>query len=461
MEDVDYLILGANIYSLVFANAVLETCDAHVALIDPRGEPGGHWHQVPDFSRLPPPYSAFGLPSFSIQDWQPERNHIDRGGVLAYCAHVLTQRLLPSGRVHYFPRCDYRGGGKIVSIDTGEVRKITVKRRIITTEHAPNLDAGPHIPCFSCTNAINLLHPRDLSSDPAFQARQYDTYCILGAGRTGIEAALYLLGQNISPDQIRWVKSREKWVLSTPKERPSLVHFDHLVTRTLDSLRLMSQVHSVQDLCRGLEGPGVLLRTSSDQEPQGFSPQLLSSEEAAKLRTIRGVIRKGHVHAISEIGMVLDQGAVPMPPRTLYIDGTGSAVASSKPPPIFQGSMIHLTDVRLCQPSFSAAVIGAIELLDISDKDKNELSAPLYSSELTTLFLISILNHHAWFHHEAVREWLESCPLDSLLQIAARQINATEKMPSELSTIRAVLPRAIINLERMLEQTGAEDPLLN
>lgn len=461
MNEVDYLIRGTSIHELVFANTVVEKCGARVALVDPRGVPGGHWHQVADCSRLPPPYSAFGLPAFSIQDWRPELTHIERDTVLAYCAHVLNHRLLPSGRVHYFPRCDYRGDGKIVSVDTGEAQNISVTRRFVTSGHTAKLETGPHLPCFSCTNAIDLLHPRDVSSHPAFQARQYDAYCILGAGRTAIEAALYLLRQNISPDQIRWVKSREKWTLSTPEEATSLAQFDDQVAMSLNSLRLMSQAHSVQALCRGLEGLGLLLRTSPDEEPHGFSSQLLTREEAAKLCTIRDIIRKGHVHAISEIGMVLDGGAVPMPQQTLYIDGTGSIGTASKPPPIFQGPMIHLADVRLCQPSFSAAVIGAIELLEVSDSDKNALCAPLHSSDLTTQFMISILNHHAWFHNGAVREWLESCRLDGLLQIAARQLNSTTKMPSALRAIRAVLPRAIINLERMFEQAGAEDPLLN
>ena len=460
LYDFDYIIENTSISGLVFANTILKGSAARIALVDDQIAPGGHWHQLPVFSRIPPPFSSFGLSAYSIQDWRHGLSHTHRDTVLAYCAHVLEHCLLPSGRVSYFPRCAYHGDGKIVSIDTGQIQNATIRRRVVPPTQPARSLSGRHIPCFSYSDPVTVLHPRNVPSNRAFIDRQFDTYCILGAGRMATDAALFLLEEKILPDQIRWVKSRETWALSAPQLAAAPASFKDNASLSLDGLRLMSQMQTSKELCLGLERLGLLLRTSSGVEPWGFSQQIITAAEAARTRTIRGVIRKGHVHAISEIGMFLDQGVVPMPAKTLYIDCTGSLSASEKPPQIFQDGTIHLADVRLCQPSFSAAIIGAIELLDVSDENKNALCAPVYGSDITTLFLTSILNYHAWFHHRALRKWLETCHLDRFLQTAARKINANVEIQADLKTIRAVLPRAIINLERLLEQSGADDPLI-
>ena len=428
-------------------------------MVDAQGSPGGFWHQVADFSRVRQPLSSFGLGAHSIQDWQPEISHAHRATVLAYCEHVLADHILPSGRVSYFPKCEVRSDGTIVSISTGQTQKTAITQRLVKTTQSTRAFRTSHIPCFSVSGPVEVLHPRALSSHRSFLARQYDMYCILGSGRMATETALYLLKANIHHEQIRWVKSREAWALSAASKAYSPERLKVQAAMSLDGLRLMSLAQTEQELCLGLERLGVLRRISSDAEPRGFSQQMLTAADAARLNTIKGVLRKGHVHAISEIGMLLDEGAVPIPYRTLYIDCTGSLGTPPKAAKIFQDGAIQLADVHLCQPSFSAAMIAAIELLDLSDQEKNALCAPVHGSDITTLFLTSILNNHAWFHDGGVRKWLATCRLDRFLQHAAHEINRLAEIPRDLRTIRAVLPRAIINLERLLELSGANDPI--
>lgn len=461
MNEFDYLIKDTNIQSLVFADAILKAGDGRIALVDRHGSPGGHWHQLADFSRVFQPLSSFGLNGHSIKDWRPDMRGAHRETVLAYCAHILTHHILPSGRVSYFPKCYYHRDGKIESIETGQTQGVTITRRVISTAPLTQAARKSHIRCFSYSGPVAVLKPRELSSHRPFIDRQYETYCILGAGRTATDAAFYLLRENVPAAQIRWVKSRESWALSTPQQTQSPAMLTAKAALSAKGLRRMSLAQTPQALCLDLERLGILLRISSDVEPQGFSQQVLTKADAAKLNSITGVIRKGHVHAISEIGMLLDEGAVPMPFRTLYIDCTGSAATKSKPSKIFQDGKIQLSDVHVCQPSFSAALIAAIELLDLPDHENNALCAPVHGSDIPTLFLTSILNNHAWFHHGALREWLATCHLDRFLQNAAQAINLSDEIPEDLKAIRAVLPRAIINLERLLEQSGAEDPLIS
>lgn len=460
MIEFDYVIKDANIESLVFANALLNARDVRIALVDRHGSPGGYWHQLADFSRVFQPLSSFGLSSHSIKDWRPDLSDAHRDTVLAYCAHTLTHHILPSGRVSYYPKCFYRDG-KIVSLETGQTQQVEITRRIISTTPLRHTVRKAHIPCFSCSGPVALLKPRELSSHRPFLNRQYETYCILGGGRMATDAAFYLLRNNIPPAQIRWVKSRETWALSTPQPGSSPVLLKAKAVLIVQGLRRMSLAQTSQALCLDLERLGLLRRISSDVEPQGFSEQLITKTEAAKLNSITGVIRKGHVHSISEIGMLLDEGVVPMPFRTLYIDCTGSTPTKSKPPEIFQRGNIQISDVHVGQPSFSAALIAAVELLDLPDHESNALCAPVHGSDIPTLFLTRILNNHAWFHHGALRDWVATCHLDHFLQNAAQEINENDEIPEDLKAIRAILPRTIINLERLLEQSGVADPLVS
>ncbi len=443
---------------LIFANELLKASDATIALVDADGSPGGLWHQVADYSRVQQPLSSFGLSNHSIQDWQPDIREARRETVLAYCEHVLSNLILPSGRVSYFPKCDFRSDGTIAAIDTGQTQKVAVTQRLVNTKQSSRARRRPHIPCFSYSGPVQVLHPSNVSSQEAFVARQYEIYCILGSGRTASETALFLLEENIRPERIRWVKSREAWALSAATQNPSPERFKVQATLSLDGLRLMSLAQTEHDLYLGLERLGVLRRISPDAAPNGFSQQMLTATDAAKLSSIKGVIRKGHVHAISEIGMLLDQGAVPMPNSTLYIDCTRSRPAESKSAKIFQDGAIQLADVHLCQSSFSAAMIAAVELRDLPDLEKNALCAPVRGSNIASLFLTSILNNHAWFHDDSIRKWLATCHLDHFLQTAAYEIDRRAEIPQNLKAIRTILPRTIINLERLLEQSGAKDP---
>jgi hypothetical protein len=221
----------------------------------------------------------------------------------------------------------------------------------------------------------------------------------------------------------------------------------------------MAHAHSTHDRSLRLERLGVLVRTSEHHVPTYFASHFLTPEDTQQLRHIPNTIRKGHVHSISEIGMILSRGVVPMPPQTQYFDCTGSRTRWHQPKRVFELGTIELADIRLCHPSFSATMIAAVELLDASIEEKNAHCAPVIGTSLPSLLLTSLLNHHAWFYNDDLRAWLETCRLDQTLQASAKRLNSSSKIPTDLSTIRATLPRAIVNLESLIEQEHAADSL--
>ena len=54
-----------------------------------------------------------------------------------------------------------------------------------------------------CHGPVNTLG--DLS-EPA------DRYTMIGAGKTGADACLFLLGNGVDPDEIRWITPRDSWL---------------------------------------------------------------------------------------------------------------------------------------------------------------------------------------------------------------------------------------------------------
>ena len=44
--------------------------------------------------------------------------------------------------------------------------------------------------------------------------QSYDHYCIIGAGKTGVDGILYLLTHGVHPDKIMWVVPNDVWYLN-------------------------------------------------------------------------------------------------------------------------------------------------------------------------------------------------------------------------------------------------------
>lgn len=54
----------------------------------------------------------------------------------------------------------------------------------------------------------------------------YDQYLIVGGGKTGIDAVLYLLDHGVLPDKISWVVPNDSWLLN----RDSLVFDENTIS---------------------------------------------------------------------------------------------------------------------------------------------------------------------------------------------------------------------------------------
>ncbi|MEL7032871.1 MAG: hypothetical protein AAGK80_11360 [Pseudomonadota bacterium] len=461
MTVFDYLIIGKNPGGLAFADSILSGSDCTVAIIDDTQSAARRRQNVSRFISGGVREEHLGIGSYTLKDWHREYRpnnlkSLNRiADLQAYCTHVLIRKMLPSGRVALFERTKHFGDGRVKSIDNGMMRNLLVRKRIVDASHFPSAFCTSFIPSFSVAAGVNVVRPYQLDTILNVTPTTFESYCVLGGGRAGTEMVLALLDLGVATDKIRWVKSRDAWMLVSETRAAAANRSRYRMSRQHEALQAMAYAQNPDDLCLRLERLGLIVRTSSEQVPTYFLPHLITHEDAERLRQVEHVIRKGHVHAISEIGMLLSRGAVPMPAQSLYLDCTGYSGSRHRTKVVFQPQSIDLADIRLSHPCFSAAMIAAIELRDLPIEEKNKLSVPLDGGHIAELFLGSLLNHHAWFHDTALRNWIERCRLDPWLQITAQRLNASDRVPKDLGIIRTILPRAIINLESMVQRDNA------
>ena len=67
----------------------------------------------------------------------------------------------------------------------------------------------------------------------------WEKYVVLGAGKTGIDAVLFLIGQNVNPDKILWIMPNDAWFMV----RDSL-HIDVLEAKSFEFLDVLVRYNS-------------------------------------------------------------------------------------------------------------------------------------------------------------------------------------------------------------------------
>jgi len=261
--SVDYLIAGSGAMGLAFADVIISETNATVALIDKHDRPGGHWNDAYPFVRLHQPSAFYGVSSRRLGNNAKDKSGWNKGlfelasgsEVCAYFDQVMQRKLLPTGRVQYFPMCEYLG---------------------------------------ECV-ALN-----DLPGTPA----PGDGYVVIGAGKTGIDACLWLLRHGVAPGRIKWIMPRDSWYLNRKNIQPGTEFLDDTLGGQVRSLEAASKARSVTELFDLLQASGALLRLSPDHRPTMYRCATVTEAELEVLRTIDNVIRKGRVKAITETEIV-------------------------------------------------------------------------------------------------------------------------------------------------------------
>ncbi|KAJ8069092.1 hypothetical protein OCU04_002765 [Sclerotinia nivalis] len=379
---VDYLVIGAGAMGMAFVDTLFtDNKDATFAIVDRYNRPGGHWNKAYPFVRLHQPSNFYGVNSRDLGEdkidmvgWNSGLAELATSDeILAYYTRVLTQQFLPSNRVTYYPLCEYTSGGEFYSTVTGKMYSVGNETRIVDATFMRVKVPSMSPPVYSVADDVKLITPNELAQ----VSRPYANYTVVGAGKTGIDACLWMLSMGIDPSKITWIMPRDSWLF----DRNSIQPAESSVQKIRETLQLQVEAAmaatSVDDLFKRLDASGVLLRVSKNDWPTMFRCATVSLAEYEQIKKIEHIVRMGRVKQIAADQVTLEGGKFSPVLDTLYIDCTADGLKGCEPVPVFNGKHITLQAVRSCQQVFSAAFIAHVEAEYDNDKKKNSLCGPI------------------------------------------------------------------------------------
>lgn len=230
------------------------------------------------------------------------------------------------------------------------------------------------------------------------------------AGKTAIDACLWLLANGVDPDRIRWIRPRDAWLLDRMAFQPL-----ELVTNLIEGFSLATEASAVaesaEDLMARLEASGQFLRIDLTITPTMFRSASVSRSDLDALRTIENVVRLGHVAHIGPNAISLEGGEIPTDRGQVHVDCSAPGLRPQKGRPVFEGGRITLQPVRTVTPPFNAALAGYVEVSREDDREKRRLcptnNYPNRAVDWIPNMRISLEVLSLWGADPDVAAWLE------------------------------------------------------
>ena len=152
--------------------------------------------------------------------------------------------------------------------------------------------------------------------------------------------------------------------------------------------------------------------------------------------------------------ILLERGEIPTRERIVHVDCSAKGLAPKPLRPMFDGERMTLQMVRVCQPTFSAAMIGWVEVHRNDDAVKNELCRPVPSPDLAIDWLRSRLadaaNNARWSREPDLMAWMARTRLNVFNATLQPELSAERAALRD--RVRGTMPAAIENLQRLLAQ---------
>ncbi len=463
--ETDYLVIGSGAAGLAFTDTLIDETDAHVTIVDRHGKPGGHWNDAYSFVTLHQPSAFYGVNSTELGSRRKDTTGLNKGlyelacgpEISGYYNRVMNHKLLASGRVVYHPMCNYLGNAEFESILSGERTRVTVRKKVVDATYFSPAVPSTHTPRFQVAPGVRLVPPNAL---PQLWHRQHQgglprRFVIIGAGKTAMDAAVWLIHAGASPDAIQWVMPRDSWLVNRITTQPAAEFFKETIGGQADQMEAFAKASSTDDLFLRLEACGAVLRIHRDQTPTMFHLATITPGEVEVLRRIEQVIRLGRVQRIALDHMLLDQGRVAVAPDTLFIDCSASAVEPRPLQPIFQGdNKIVLQLVRLPQPAFSAALIAYVEAHYEGDTKKNSLCGtvqfPHTLDDYPRAMMANMLNQFQWGQDKVLRQWVRESRLDGFGKLMTGIAPEDTEKQTIMARLKENAVAAMANLQKLL-----------
>jgi hypothetical protein len=415
--EADYLVVGAGAAGMAFTDALLDHADVSVVMVDRRHGVGGHWLDAYPFVRLHQASAFYGVASTllgegRIQADGPEAGLHERATapeVCAYYARVLRERMLGSGRVSFYPNCDYLGEGQFVSRLSGKRYEVRGRPRVVDARYlSPQIPATTPAP-FGVADGARVVPVNELVKLGGAASQ----YVIVGSGKTATDACVWLLDNGVDPGAICWVRPRDPWMLNRAVIQPDPAVFIGMAADTVEAAAMAA---SPDDLFLRLEEAGVMLRIDRSVTPTMAKTPTLAQWELDRLRTIEDVVRLGHLQHVAPTRLVLSEGEVATAKDAVIVHCAASGLQYRPLVPIWGNEAITLQPIRTGFPCFGAALAGYVEATVDDDDAKNRLCPPSpYSDTPADWARMQVLGNRAsmsFAAHPGIKAWADRVSLN-------------------------------------------------
>lgn len=462
----DYLVVGAGAAGMAFTDALLAHSDATVTIVDRRHAPGGHWIDAYPYVRLHQPSAFYGVNSVPLGRDTRDASGTNAGfyelagadEIRDYYAKVMRRHFLPTGRVRYFPSSEYVGEGRFVS-RLANVSRTVRARKIVDARYVEGEIPATSPPPFEVADGVRCLAAGEI----ARVKDRPERFVVIGAGKTALDACVWLLEQGVPESAIRWIKPREAWWVNRRFQQPHALLPDFYRGAAMQ-IEAMARATSVRDLFERLEEQGYFLRIDPGVLPTMFRGAVMSEAELRLLRRIEDVVRLGRVRRIERGEIVLDEGRIPTSERTVHVHCAARGLARPPLRPIFEPGRVTVQPFQWGFVSFQFALLGFVEATIESDAEKNRLCRPIpywdENADYLMAFRATLVNQQTWAEHPALASWSRSTRLNPLTGVDLHRDDPTVVEARE--RIRRYAADAVTNLGRLVaatpSRTGAVAP---
>ena len=460
----DYLIIGSGAMGMAFADSLLTETEATIIMVDRFAKPGGHWNSAYPFVTLHQPSKFYGVSSRELSQGLKDKVGLNKGlgdlasgqNILGYYDEVMRHQFLPSGRVQYFPMCNYKGEGKFENTLSGDVFEVSYKKRVDCT-YLKTTVPSTHIPNFEIAEGVTFMPLNEL---PKLKAPA-EMFNVIGGGKTGIDALLWLLEMGVHPDKIQWVISRDAWLLDRKNTQPTSEFFTSTMGAQAAQFESIAQADSVEDMFDRLEASGYFLRLDKTVRPEMFHGATISQAELEALRQLKNIVRMGRVTKIEPDLITLEKGTAPSTPGTVHIDCSATALRADLPATaIFKDDVITPQMVRSYQPIFSASLIAYIEAsFPEDDRKKNDVCGvvPLPNADIDYMKMTAanMMNQYKWSQNPEIRDWLLTNRLDGFSKMVSEIGPDDTEKRAIMKRLRNNAMPAVMKLQNFIAQAEA------
>ena len=166
--------------------------------------------------------------------------------------------------------------------------KVTVRQKLVDATLTETKVPATNQPSFAVAAGVNCVPVNGLSH----VARPWERYCVVGGGKTGIDAVLHLLDHGTDPARISWIVSNDNWFVNR-----DIFDIFFSADGMWSFMEPILEASSRQEALHNLERAGHLLRLDPGIEPQRCRGASVSREELARLTGLGQIVRENSIIA--------------------------------------------------------------------------------------------------------------------------------------------------------------------